>query len=144
MQARFRFLNLDTHAHTYIHTDTHIYTHTDGLPCLQCRRPQFYSWVRKIPWRRDRLPTPVFLGFPGGSDSKESSCNVGDLDSIPGLKRVLWRGERPTHSSILAWRIPMDRGAWWATVYGSQRVWHNWATKHSIANIHIHTKIYTS
>ena len=24
------------------------------------------SWVRKIPWRRDRLPTPVFLGFPGG------------------------------------------------------------------------------
>jgi len=23
-----------------------------------------------------------------------------------------------THSSILAWRIPMDRGAWWATVYG--------------------------
>ena len=23
-----------------------------------------------------------------------------------------------THSSILAWRIPMDRGVWWATVYG--------------------------
>ena len=23
-----------------------------------------------------------------------------------------------THSSILAWRIPMDRGAWWATVHG--------------------------
>ena len=33
---------------------------------LQCRRPQFDSWVRKIPWRRDRLSTPVFLGFPGG------------------------------------------------------------------------------
>ena len=31
------------------------------------------------------LPTPVFLGFPGGSASKESACNVGDLDSIPGL-----------------------------------------------------------
>ena len=27
-----------------------------------------------------------------------------------------------THSSILAWRIPMDRGAWWALVHGSQRV----------------------
>ena len=31
----------------------------------QCRRPWFNSWVRKIHWRKDRLPTPVFLGFPG-------------------------------------------------------------------------------
>ena len=30
---------------------------------LQYRRPRFNSWVRKIPWRRDRLPTPVF--WPG-------------------------------------------------------------------------------
>ena len=28
--------------------------------------PQFDFWVRKIPWRRERLPTPVFLGFPCG------------------------------------------------------------------------------
>ena len=48
---------------------------------------QFDSWVRKFPWRRDRLPTPVFLGFPGGSDSKESACNTGDLGLIPGLGR---------------------------------------------------------
>ena len=41
----------------------------------------------KIPWRRDRLPTPVFLGFPGGSVSKQSARNAGDLDSIPGLGR---------------------------------------------------------
>ena len=39
------------------------------------------------PWRRDRLPTPVFLGFPCGSDGKESACNVGDLGSIPRLGR---------------------------------------------------------
>ena len=32
--------------------------------CLQCRRPQFSSWVGKVPWRRDRLPTPVFLSLP--------------------------------------------------------------------------------
>ena len=40
-----------------------------------------------FPWRRDRLPTPVFLGFPGGSDGKESAHNAGDLGSIPGLGR---------------------------------------------------------
>ena len=47
--------------------------------------PSFDSWVRKIQWRRDRLPTPVFLGFPCGSASKESACNVGDLGLTPGL-----------------------------------------------------------
>ena len=35
----------------------------------------------------DRLPTPVFLGFPSGSDGKESTCNEVDLGSIPGLGR---------------------------------------------------------
>ena len=43
------------------------------------------SWIGKIRWRRDRLPTPVFLGFLGGSAGKESARNVGDLDLIPGL-----------------------------------------------------------
>ena len=33
------------------------------------------------------LPTPVFLDFSGSSDSKESTCNVKDLGSIPGLGR---------------------------------------------------------
>ena len=39
------------------------------------------------PLEKARLPTSVFLSFPGGSNSKESSCNVGDLGSIPGLGR---------------------------------------------------------
>ena len=47
----------------------------------------------KIPWRRDRLPTPVFLGFPCGSAGKESACNVGDLGSIPGLGRFPGEGK---------------------------------------------------
>ena len=46
------------------------------------------------------------MGFPGGSDSKESACNVGDLGLIPGLGRPLEEG-MATHSSILAWRIPL-------------------------------------
>ena len=40
-----------------------------------------------IHWRRDWLPTPVFLGFPDGSAGKESACNAGDPSSIPGLGR---------------------------------------------------------
>ena len=38
----------------------------------------------KFLWRRDRLPTPVFLGFPCDSAGKESACNEGYLGSIPG------------------------------------------------------------
>ena len=53
----------------------------------------FNSWVRKIPWRRDRLPTPVFLGFLCGSAGKESTCNAGDLDSTPGLGRSSAEGK---------------------------------------------------
>ena len=64
--------------------------------CLQCRRPWFDPWVGKIPWRRDRLRTPVFSGFPGGSAGKESPCSVGDLDSIPGLGRSPGRERLPT------------------------------------------------
>ena len=48
---------------------------------------------------------------------KKSTCNARDLGSTPGLGRSLKKG-MTTHSSILAWRIPMDRGAWRATVHG--------------------------
>ena len=54
---------------------------------VQCRRPQFDPLVGRIPWRRKRLPIPVFLGFPGGSTGKESACSAGDLGSVPGLER---------------------------------------------------------
>ena len=47
----------------------------------------------------------VSMDFPGGSNSKESACNVGDLGSIPGQEEPLEKG-MATHSSILAWRIP--------------------------------------
>ena len=42
---------------------------------------------------------------PNGSAGKESTCNVGDLDSIPGLGKSPGEG-KATHSSILAWKIP--------------------------------------
>ena len=53
----------------------------------------FNSWVGKIRWRRDRLPTTGFLGFPCGSAGKESTCNAGDLASIPGLGRSPGEGK---------------------------------------------------
>ena len=54
---------------------------------LQYTRPQFDSRVGKVTLKRDRLPTPVFLGFPGGSAGKESTCNARDLGLTPGLGR---------------------------------------------------------
>ena len=48
----------------------------------------------------------------------KNPCNVGDLGSVPGLGRSPgWHGTA-THSSILAWSIPMDRGAWQSIVHG--------------------------
>ena len=38
---------------------------------LQCKRLRFDSWAGKIPSRRDKLPIPVILGFPGDTDGKE-------------------------------------------------------------------------
>ena len=54
---------------------------------------QFNSWVGKIPWRMDRLPTLAFLGFPCGSAGKESAFDVGDLGLIPGLGRSPGEGK---------------------------------------------------
>ena len=64
----------------------------------------------------------TFLGFPGSSDGKASDCNVGDPGLIHGWGRSLGQEdplekELATHSSILAWRIPRERGAWRATVH---------------------------
>ena len=46
------------------------------------------------PRRTDRLPTPVFLGFPCGSAGKESACNAGDPSLIPGSGKIPWRRDR--------------------------------------------------
>ena len=51
------------------------------------------SWVGKIPWRRNKVPNQVFLGFPGGLDGKEPTCNVEDLGLIPGLGRSPGEGK---------------------------------------------------
>ena len=66
--------------------------HWRGLPAKQ--ETHIWCWIGKIPWRRERLPSPVF--WPGEFH-----------DSING---------NPLQCSCL--ENPRDRGAWWATVYG--------------------------
>ena len=80
------------------------------------------SSVGKICWRRHRLPSPVFLGFPCGSAGKDSACNAGDLGLIPGLGRAPGEGKGyPLQYSSL--ESSMD-----CIVMGSQRIGHNWVT----------------
>ena len=96
-------------------------------PSMGFSRQEYWSGV-PLPTTRDRLPTPVFLGFPSGSAGKESACNTGDLGSIPGLGRAPGEGNgNPLQCSCL--ENPMDRGAWQATVYGVTSARHDLATK---------------
>ena len=85
---------------------------------LQCGRPSFDFWFGRICWRRDRLPTPAFLGFLCGLAGKESTCNAGDLGLItPGLGRSPGEGKGyPLQYSGL--EISMD-----CTVHGVAKSW---------------------
>ena len=71
-------------------------------------------------------PDSCTHNFPHGSVGKKSACNAGDKDSVLGLRRIQGEGNgNPLQYSCL--ENPMDRGAWWATVYGvakkSDRSW---------------------
>ena len=118
------------------------------------------TWVRSMhwedPWRRERLPNPVFwpaefhgLYSPWGRsfgpdwaifaslhlassrwlNGKESACKAGDTGLIAGSGRSPRRGNgNPRQYSYL--ENPMDRGAWQATVHGGRkRIGHDWATQ---------------
>ena len=60
-----------------------------NMPEMKETPVQFLDQEDPLQWRSGRLPTPVFLGFPGGTDGEESTCNVGILGSIPELGRSL-------------------------------------------------------
>ena len=69
-----------------------------------------------IIWKHQLFGTQPSLGFPGGSDGKESACSVGDLSSIPGSGRAPGEGNgNPLQYSCL--ENPMDGGTWQATVH---------------------------
>ena len=64
------------------------------------------------------------MGFPGGSEVKNPPANAENVSLICGSEDPLEK-EMATYSSPLAWKNPMDRGAWWPTVHGSKRVRHD-------------------
>ena len=69
------------------------------------------------------------IGFPDGSDNKESACNAGDLGLIPGSGRS--PGEEngnPLRYSCLENSI--ERGAWWTTVHGVKKSWTQLNSEH--------------
>ena len=91
----------------------------------------FDSWVGKFPWRRDRLPTPVFLGFPGGSVKNLPTMQETRVRSL-SWEDPLEKG-MATHSSILAGESPRTEEPSRLQFMRSKRVRHDRATKHSIA-----------
>ena len=69
-------------------------------------------------------------GFPHGLVVKNPPDNAGDTGFTPELGRSL-ENEMATHSSILAWKIPWKEELGGLQSMGSQRVGHDWATKHT-------------
>ena len=66
------------------------------------------------------MSASMSLGFPGGSDGKESACNTGDLGLIP----VSGRSPRVGNGNPLQYSClenSMDKGAWQAIVHGGQK-----------------------
>ena len=66
--------------------------------------------------------TKEIESFPGGSNAKESGCNLRDQGSIPGLGRSPGEGNgSPLQYSCM--ENPMGRGAWQAAVHGVAKSW---------------------
>ena len=98
--------------------------------CLQSEklphRPT--SETRKL----KRAVNQIDLCYTGGISDKEPACQCRRRVQSLGREDPLEEG-MATHSSTLAWRIPMDRGAWWAAVHGvaqSQTHWSDLARMH--------------
>ena len=95
--------------------------------------------MRKDTWHAYYMPVRYFMGPPGWLSGQKSTCgtrNTEDTDSVPRLGRSPGGHSNPLHYSCL--ENPMDRGAWWVTVYrvAMSRTWSNWHAR-------LFTDIYT-
>ena len=98
--------------------------------------PVGYSFISCL--NHFQMHSSLSLGFPCGSDGKESACNEGHLGSIPGLGTSPGEGNgNPLQYSCL--ENPTDGGTWWATVHGVAKSWTQLSDFHfTLLNI-IHT-----
>ena len=81
------------------------------------------SWVRKIPWKRDRLPISIFLSSLVVQLAKNPTAIL-ETWVWCQVEMISWRrAKQPSH----AWRIPMGRGTWVAAVHGVTKslIWLN-------------------
>ena len=102
----------------------------------------FDPWVRKMPWRRAWQPTPVFLGFPGGSDGKNLPAMQETWVRFLSWEYPLEKG-MATHSSILAWRIPGQRSLAGYSPWGHKEFYTTeWLRIHTPLYTYIHIYIY--
>ena len=99
------------------------------------------QWVRHD-WATFTSLHFIFLGFPGGSDGKESACNARDPGWIPGLGK--WPGKGNVNPLQYSWRIPWTEEPGGLLAMGSQRVGHNTTERLTLSlilsqwtNIHI-------
>ena len=92
-----------------------------------------WSLGLKDPLEKRHAIHPSILGLPWWLRWKRIclQCRRPGLD--PWVGKIPLEEGMATHSSILVWRIPMDRVAWWTTVRGITKSRHDWATKHSTA-----------
>ena len=91
-------------------------------------------WIWRTSMWSSHLHLDILWGFSGDSDGKESTCNAEAWVWSLSWEDLLEEGIA-THFSILAWRIPMDRGTWWATVHGTAKS-QTW-----LRNLDTHTNI---
>ena len=98
----------------------------DPLEKGKATHPSIVAW--RIPWTVHGVPksrtqlSDFHFHFPRWLSGKESTCNAGDVDSIPGSGRSPGGG----HGNLVQYSYlenPMDRGDWQATVHGVAKSW---------------------
>ena len=102
-----------------------------------------------VPWFIRHFPIGykfyLFIYFPGGTEGKLSSCNAGDLGSIPGLGRSPGGGEWQHTPLFLPGEYPWTEESGGLQSVGSQRVRCDWANKHiyfTKGNVHFHVTLF--
>ena len=103
-----------------------------GLECQE--QSDMVKWVESEKTKKS-LPQVTLLGFPAGSDCKESACHAGDLGLIPGSGRYPGEGNgNPNPLPYSCLENPLDRGTWWVTVHGVTKSW-TWLKRLSISTM---------